>query len=111
LNGLQKDDVFLLFQSEVSVNYLKATNFMFLGGLILALAIEHSGLHQRLALKIMIFVGSSPKFILLGFMITTGKFDWMGPISQTQKPAQLYFNGLWENIFKLWQYFKLYCVI
>jgi hypothetical protein len=24
-------------QSEVSVNYLKATNFMFLGGLVLAL--------------------------------------------------------------------------
>jgi sodium-dependent dicarboxylate transporter 2/3/5 len=45
---------------------------MFLGGLILALAIEHSGLHQRLALKIMLFVGTSPKFILLGFMITTG---------------------------------------
>ena len=61
------------FQSEVSINYLKATNFMFLGGLILALAIEHSGLHHRLALKIMLLVGTSPKFILLGFMITTGK--------------------------------------
>jgi sodium-dependent dicarboxylate transporter 2/3/5 len=56
----------------VSINYLKATNFMFLGGLILALAIEHSGLHHRLALKIMLLVGTSPKFILLGFMITTG---------------------------------------
>ena len=66
--------VFLYFklQSEVSVNYLKSTNFMFLGGLILALAIEHSGLHHRLALKTMLLVGTSPKFILLGFMLTTG---------------------------------------
>jgi sodium-dependent dicarboxylate transporter 2/3/5 len=57
----------------VSINYLKATNFMFLGGLILALAIEHSGLHRRLALRIMLLVGTSPRLILLGFMITTGK--------------------------------------
>ena len=62
-----------MLQAEVSVNYLKATNFMFLGGLILALAIEFSGLHNRLALKIMLMVGTSPKFILLGFMITTGE--------------------------------------
>ena len=47
-------------QNEVSINYLKQTNFMFLGGLILALAVEHSGLHLRIALNILVLIGTSP---------------------------------------------------
>ena len=49
-----------MFQNEVSINYLKQTNFMFLGGLILALAVEHSGLHLRVALNILVLIGASP---------------------------------------------------
>ena len=60
--------------NEVGINYLKSTNFMFLGGLILALAVEHSGLHQRVALKILLMIGTSPRNLLLGFMITTGTY-------------------------------------
>ena len=60
--------------NEVGVNYLKSTNFMFIGGLILALAVEQSGLHQRLALRILLLIGTSPRNLLLGFMLTTGKF-------------------------------------
>jgi hypothetical protein len=63
----------IMSTNEVAINYLKSTNFMFLGGLILALAVEHSGLHQRVALKILLLIGTSPKNLLLGFMITTGK--------------------------------------
>ena len=33
---------------------------MFLGGLILALAVEHSGLHLRIALNILVLIGVSP---------------------------------------------------
>jgi len=58
--------------NEVGVNYLKSTNFMFIGGLILALAVEQSGLHTRLALKILLLIGTSPRNLLLGFMLTTG---------------------------------------
>jgi len=58
--------------NEVGINYLKSTNFMFLGGLILAMAVEHSGLHHRVALKILLMIGTSPRNLLLGFMITTG---------------------------------------
>merc|ERR1711899_339234 len=58
--------------NEVGVNYLKSTNFMFIGGLILALAVEQSGLHQRLALRILLLIGTSPRNLLLGFMLTTG---------------------------------------
>ena len=55
---------FLHFQNEVSINYLKQTNFMFLGGLILALAVEHSGLHLRIALNILVLIGVSPAKVL-----------------------------------------------
>lgn len=58
--------------NEVGVNYLKSTNFMFIGGLILALAVEQSGLHQRIALRILLLIGTSPRNLLLGFMLTTG---------------------------------------
>ena len=37
---------------DVAVNYLNATNYMFFGGLIMAIAVEHCGLHLRVALKI-----------------------------------------------------------
>ena len=63
----------IMSTNEVGINYLKSTNFMFLGGLILALAIEQSGLHLRIALKIMLLIGTSPRTLLLGFMLTTGK--------------------------------------
>ena len=44
---------------EVAINYLNSTNYMFLGGLIMAIAVEHCGLHNRIALRIIMLVGSS----------------------------------------------------
>ena len=56
---------------QVAVNYLNATNYMFLGGLIMAIAVEHCGLHNRVALKIIMMVGTSQARLMLGFMFTT----------------------------------------
>ena len=53
------------------MNYMRATNFMMLGGLMLGVCVEHSGLHKRIALRIILFLGTSPKMILFGFMVTT----------------------------------------
>ena len=39
----------------------KGTVMMFVGGLIMGIALEHSNLHTRIALKIIIFFGSSYK--------------------------------------------------
>jgi sodium-dependent dicarboxylate transporter 2/3/5 len=39
---------------------------MFVGGISLALGIEHSGLHKRIALNMMLLIGISPWRILLG---------------------------------------------
>ena len=44
---------------EVAINYLNSTNYMFLGGLIMAIAVEHCGLHNRVALRIIMLVGGS----------------------------------------------------
>ena len=44
---------------EVAINYLNSTNYMFLGGLIMAIAVEHCGLHNRVALRIIMLVKSS----------------------------------------------------
>ena len=44
---------------EVAINYLNSTNYMFFGGLIMAVAVEHSGLHNRVALRIIMMVGTS----------------------------------------------------
>ena len=57
--------------TEASAPYANHLVFLFLGGFILAASIESSGLHKRIALNIIRFVGLSPDRIILGFMIAT----------------------------------------
>ena len=45
--------------------------FLLLGGFLLALGIERWGLHRRIALTVVSFVGVEPSRLLLGFMIAT----------------------------------------
>ncbi|MDX1315561.1 MAG: SLC13 family permease [Eudoraea sp.] len=56
---------------EVSATYFNHVIFLFIGGFLVALAIQKWGLHKRIALKILKVVGSSPARILLGFMFAT----------------------------------------
>lgn len=56
---------------EVCINYMKGTNMMFFGGLIMGIALEHSNLHRRVALKVIIFFGSSVKNLMAGIMLVT----------------------------------------
>jgi len=43
--------------------------YLFLGGFMIALGMEHSGLHRRIALNIIRRVGTQPKAIIAGFML------------------------------------------
>ncbi len=45
--------------------------FLFLGGFLLAEGIQKWGLHKRIALKIIKFIGVSPKKIIAGFMLSS----------------------------------------
>ncbi|MDT0633698.1 DASS family sodium-coupled anion symporter [Spectribacter hydrogenoxidans] len=52
--------------------YANPIIFLFLGGFLLALAMQRHGLHRRLALAIVAAVGSGPRRIVLGFVLATG---------------------------------------
>jgi sodium-dependent dicarboxylate transporter 2/3/5 len=54
--------------SSVYINYII---FIFVGGFIMALAMEKWSLHKRIALKLLVFIGVSPGRILVGFMATS----------------------------------------
>ena len=57
--------------SKTASSYYSPIMFLFIGGAFLALAIERTGLHRRLALFIMGFAGARPAQLLLGVMAAT----------------------------------------
>lgn len=42
---------------------------MFMGGLMVAVVIEHTNLHRRIALSVLKVVGTNPRFLMLGRLL------------------------------------------
>lgn len=62
----------------ISNAYINYVIFLFIGGFFMALALEKWGLHKRIALKILSFLGGSPFKILVGFMFASSFLSmWM----------------------------------
>ncbi|AMS28458.1 MAG TPA: sodium:sulfate symporter [Hyphomonadaceae bacterium] len=56
---------------DAAAPYADPIIFLFIGGFMIAAAIEQSGLHRRIAIHVLAAVGSSPAAIVGGFMIAT----------------------------------------
>lgn len=57
---------------EVASPYASPTIFLFMGGFLIALGLQRWNVHRRFALMVVAVVGTSPKRLILGFMIATG---------------------------------------
>ncbi|MBP1840985.1 SLC13 family permease [Formosa algae] len=68
----------ILDGKDISDAYINYVIFLFIGGFVMALAMEKWSLHKRIALKILSVVGGSPFRIMLGFMLASSFLSmWM----------------------------------
>lgn len=56
--------------TATAIPYANPMIFLFMGGFIIAIAMQEWDLHRRFALNIIRLIGSKPKSIILGFMIS-----------------------------------------
>ncbi|CAD5220776.1 unnamed protein product [Bursaphelenchus okinawaensis] len=70
---------------HISTVYFSDSNVLFFGSMVLAVAVEVSNFHERVALKILLTTGPNPRRLLLGFMCATSVLSFF--ISNTATTA------------------------
>lgn len=61
----------VLSAKEVGKVFFNDTTLMFIGGMIVAIAIEQWNIHKRIALVLLLILGSKPVWLMLGLMVPT----------------------------------------
>jgi sodium-dependent dicarboxylate transporter 2/3/5 len=62
----------VLSGADTAAQYFNSTIFLFIGGFMLALAMERWGLHRRIALTVIAIVGTRPASLVLGILLASG---------------------------------------
>ncbi len=71
-------------EKQVAARYADPIIFLFLGGFIIAQGMQQSGLHERLALRIVRLLGRTPSGLVGGFMLATAFISmWINNTSTT----------------------------
>ena len=60
----------ILSTGEICPNYMTESVMMAMGGMIMALSVERSNLHKRIALRVVILVGANPRRYLRMHQLT-----------------------------------------
>ena len=76
--------------ATVSPPYASNIVFLFMGGMMLGLGLERSGLHRRIALRMLVLVGASPRRLVGAFMLVTALFSmWLSNSATTMMLAPI----------------------
>lgn len=62
----------IMTAKDVATKYFDDVICLYLGGFLVAIAMERWNLHRRIALRILLWFGLKPRMLLLGFMVATG---------------------------------------
>lgn len=82
----------ILSPARVAGNYMNPIIFLFIGGFLIALAMERWNLHRRIALTVIDAIGGRPDTLVLGFMIASALLSMW--ISNTATAAMMLPIGL-----------------
>ncbi|XP_011495412.1 PREDICTED: protein I'm not dead yet-like, partial [Ceratosolen solmsi marchali] len=87
----------VLSSQETCICYMNDTIMVFFGGLVVAIAIENSKLHMRIALGVMKFVGCSHRRLLAGLLVVTTLLGmWISNSACTALMVPIIFTVLQE---------------
>jgi len=74
----------VLTPDEATAPFADEIVFLFMGGFVIALALQACGLHRRLALHVLSVVGTKPRRLMLGVMLTTAVMSmWVSNTAST----------------------------